>query len=117
MQIDKPWCFSDDQSITLGERVYNVHAAILMAEKIPAKKLALDDFNIEYKAPCADNFRDFVAHIKLVNDADLSYPILLNENGALIDGKHRLAKAILEGKKTISAKRFLKDPPSCWRWK
>jgi len=40
----------------------------------------------------------------------------LNENGAIIDGKHRLAKAILEGQKTILAKRFVKEPASIWRY-
>jgi len=117
MIIDKAWSFADDQSITIGERVYNVHASIFMAEKLQVKKLALDDLYIEYPSPCENTFRDFVAHIKLVNDADLSYPILLNENGAIIDGKHRLAKAILEGRKTILAKRFIKDPASCFRYK
>ena len=41
MKIDKPWSFTDDQSITIGERVYNVHASILMAEKLQVKKLAM----------------------------------------------------------------------------
>lgn len=116
MIIEKPWSFDDDQTITIGERKYNVHAAIFMAEKLPVKKLALDEMYIEYRAPCKDSFRDFIAHIKLVNDADLSYPIILNENGALIDGKHRLAKAILEGRKTILSKRFVKEPASIWRY-
>lgn len=116
MIVEKPWVFDDDQTITIGERKYNVHAAIFMADKLPVKKLALDEMYIEYCAPCKDNFRDFIAHIKLVNDADLSYPIILNENGALIDGKHRLAKAILEGRKTILAKRFVKEPASIWRY-
>jgi len=113
--IDKPWSFNDDQSITIGERVYNVHASILMAEKLQVKKLALDDLYIEYPSPCYNTFRDFVAHIKLVNDADLSYPILLNENGAIIDGKHRyrgkgkLAKriAIVYGKQGLTSKASL----------
>jgi len=116
MIVDKPWVFEDEQTITIGERVYNVHAAIFMADKLPTKELELDDIYMQYPAPCRDNFRDFIAHIKLVNDADLSYPIVLNENGALIDGKHRLAKAILEGRKTILAKRFVREPQSIWRY-
>ncbi|RJQ36696.1 hypothetical protein C4552_02265 [Candidatus Parcubacteria bacterium] len=47
------------------------------------------------------------AHQKRVDDTDLQYPILLRRfNGRLvvIDGVHRLAKAYLQGAKTIKAK-------------
>lgn len=114
MKIDKPWNFDDNQTITIQSRQYNVYAAILLAESLPVKSLLIEDLYISYNAPCEDNFRDFIAHIKLVNDADLKYPILLNENGSVLDGKHRLAKAILLGKKTIKARRFIKDPDSSW---
>lgn len=115
MKIEKPWQFKDDQTVTRLGKVYNVHAACLLAEDLPVKQLSLEDLSIHYYAPCTDTFRSFVEHIKLVNDADLSYPILLNQDGAIIDGMHRLAKAILTGKKTIKARRFIKDPPSCWK--
>ncbi len=115
MKIEKPWLFNEDQTCTRAGRQYNVHAACLLAQDLPVKKLVIDDMNIHYVSPCHDTFRSFVEHIKLVNDADLSYPIILNQDGAIIDGMHRLAKAILLGKKTIKAKRFIKDPPSCYR--
>ena len=117
MKIDKPWDFNDAQEITYDGKVYNVHAAVTASLKLPVKKLLIEDLYIGYPSLCYDNFRDFIAHIKLVNDADLQYPILLNENGAIIDGKHRLAKAILLGHKTIKAKRFPKDLQLFWRWK
>ena len=71
---------------------------------------------IAYPSPCNETLRSFLGHVKLVNDADLSYPILLNEDGGIIDGKHRLAKAILDGHKTIKARRFEKDPAACFTW-
>jgi hypothetical protein len=41
-----------------------------------------------------------------INDADLSKPIILNADGSLMDGGHRLCKALLEGRQTILAVRF-----------
>ncbi len=116
MKIDKPWEF-DDQSITIGDKIYNIYAAIQLAESLPVINLTIADMYIGYPSPCYDNFRSFISHIKCVNDADLKYPILLNENNVIMDGKHRLAKAILLGRKTIKAKRFIKDPASCYSWK
>jgi hypothetical protein len=55
------------------------------------------------------DIQDFVDTVKRVQEADLSYPILLYR-GFVMDGKHRLAKALLEGKKTIKVK-YLTELP------
>jgi disulfide oxidoreductase YuzD len=71
---------------------------------------------ISYSSPCEANLRSFIEHVKLVNDANLEFPIILNEDGFVIDGRHRLSKAIIEGKKTIKSKRFISDPEACFEW-
>ena len=48
--------------------------------------------------------------MKLVAEASLSYPIILSADGRVMDGMHRLAKALLEGRECINAVRFSKDP-------
>jgi hypothetical protein len=35
--------------------------------------------------------------------ADLSYPIIMTKSGDVLDGAHRIAKAYLEGERTIAA--------------
>ncbi len=52
-----------------------------------------------------------IEHIRLINEADLSYPIILAANGEVMDGRHRIAKAALEGRTTIGAVQFETDPP------
>jgi hypothetical protein len=42
-----------------------------------------------------------VTHMKAVNDADLEKPIILDEDGELMDGRHRMMKAMLTGAETI----------------
>ncbi len=38
--------------------------------------------------------RSMVEHFKLVNETDLQYPIILSEKGRVMDGMHRVAKAL-----------------------
>lgn len=45
-------------------------------------------------------------HCLKVNKADLSKPIVLDWNGAIADGRHRIIRAIVEGKRTIKAVRM-----------
>lgn len=56
----------------------------------------------------------FLRHAKRVKDADLKYPILISPDGCIIDGVHRLCKAILEEKDTIKVIYIPKMPePDC----
>jgi len=57
--------------------------------------------------------KDMVSHMIAVNDADLSYPIILDECGILMDGRHRVMKALMLGKKHIKAVRFGNNPSPC----
>lgn len=54
--------------------------------------------------------RALAAHMALVQHADLAYPILLCADGRLMDGMHRLVKALLEKRKYVEAIRFLVTP-------
>jgi hypothetical protein len=49
-------------------------------------------------------------HYKKIEQADLSYPIILNEAGGLMDGTHRLVKAWILGHESIRAVKFEKTP-------
>ena len=54
--------------------------------------------------------RQFVAHARRIDEADLDQPILLSAEGKMLDGFHRLAKALKEGRTHLPAKRFPADP-------
>jgi len=57
---------------------------------------------------CPDLF-DFIIHYKLVERANLKYPIIVNKKWSVIDWRHRMAKAIIEWKKSIKAIMILED--------
>ena len=50
--------------------------------------------------------RRVVDHVRLIEEVDLSYPIILGFDGRVMDGMHRIAKALLQGRATISAVQF-----------
>lgn len=52
-------------------------------------------------------------HVKKCMDADLQYPILLDWQGAIADGRHRVLRALAEGRSTIKAKRMTSRPAPC----
>jgi hypothetical protein len=45
-----------------------------------------------------------------VQEAELRYPIIRAANGAVMDGMHRVTKALIEGRDTIEAVQFDTDP-------
>jgi hypothetical protein len=59
--------------------------------------------------------RRVVDHLRLIEDVDLSYPIILGVDGRVMDGMHRIAKALLEGRSTISAVQFEVHPDPDYR--
>jgi hypothetical protein len=52
------------------------------------------------------------SHVRRVMSADLSFPIILHGDGIVVDGMHRICKALFNGQKTIKAVRLdnLPDP-------
>ena len=54
--------------------------------------------------------QDILEHMQLTQQADLTYPIILCSQGRLMDGMHRVGKAKVLGKDTISAVQFEIDP-------
>jgi hypothetical protein len=58
--------------------------------------------------------REVAEHARRIDAADLTYPVILSADGALMDGGHRIAKAYLLGQLTIPARRFVTDPEPDW---
>ncbi len=50
--------------------------------------------------------RRVVEHFRLTQQVDPSIPIILGPDGRVMDGMHRIARAILEQRDTIAAVRF-----------
>lgn len=99
-----------------GLLAWDVHRLVALAADLPTTTVAvasireLDEvywFDAEVQRPTC---RKVVEHLRLIREADFAHPILLGEDGRVMDGMHRVAKALLEGRTTLEAKRFPRDP-------
>ena len=56
--------------------------------------------------------RNVVGHLRLVQEVDPQHPIILGPDNRVMDGMHRIARALLEGQTKIAAVRLrsLPDP-------
>ena len=54
--------------------------------------------------------RGVVEHARLMQDCDFSHPVILSCDGRVMDGMHRICKALLLGHPDIEAVRFAADP-------
>lgn len=54
--------------------------------------------------------RSIVEHCVLIEAADLSYPIILDARGRVMDGMHRVCKALLHHMESLPAVQFDEDP-------
>jgi len=54
--------------------------------------------------------RRIAEHALLINQTSLEHPIVLDPNGRVMDGMHRVCKAVIRGVKTIKAVKLLTMP-------
>ena len=54
-------------------------------------------------------------HFRRVAEADLSYPVILGPGNRVMDGMHRVARALPESRTTIRARRFRELPEPGYR--
>jgi len=57
-----------------------------------------------------DSLKGFIFQCKRVNNCSLEHPIIVDDEGIIADGYHRVCKAILNGDETIKAIRMLEMP-------
>lgn len=99
-----------------GLRAWDVDRLIDLSRNLPRLSVPLSEigeidepywFSHEGAAPTC---RAVLEHARLIDEADLAFPIILSSDGRVMDGMHRVAKAVLKGWSHIEAVRFVDDP-------
>jgi hypothetical protein len=87
-------------------------SASFAAEEIPVASISEIDSIYWFHDGEEPTVRKVADHARLIQDVDASYPIILGPDGRVMDGMHRVARALLKGEATITAVRFqvLPDP-------
>ncbi len=87
------------------------YAAELPEEQVPLTYIReIDEAYWQGDQGTAPTCREIAEHAGLMIEADLNFPIILSADGRVMDGMHRVCKALIEGHTTILAKRLITDP-------
>lgn len=108
----KPFIPVSEQVSRLGRNEWSVARLHSLSKDLPVMEIPLDHLNV-FNTYEKLTLREMVMHMKAVNDADLDYPVILDEDGDIMDGRHRIMKALLLGLPTIKAVRFDENPSPC----
>jgi hypothetical protein len=99
-----------------GLDAWDIHRLVALTAEFPVKEIDLSEiwevdsvywFNDGDELPTV---RNVVEHMRLVGQVDLSYPITLGANGCVMDGMHRVVRALLDGHRTIKAVAIRRRP-------
>lgn len=98
-----------------GNDAWDVDRLIVLAEGLPEFDLAVDsirelDTDHWFSLGPEPTVRRIIEHVRLIGGVDPAYPIILGADGRVMDGMHRVARAVLEGRPTVRAVRFTVDP-------
>lgn len=97
-----------------GVLAWDIHRLIALTDGIAPQSIPLADISELDENFWFDNVgtpptcRNVIGHLHLIEAAQLSYPIILSSNGRVMDGMHRVAKALILGQSHIMAIRL--DP-------
>lgn len=104
-----------------GFDAWDVGRLINLSRRLPVLAVAVDsvrEVDTAYwfdGSTAAPTVRAIVEHARLIRDADLSFPVILGPDGRVMDGMHRIARAMLEGRTEVSAIRFPALPEPDYR--
>jgi hypothetical protein len=97
-----------------GLMAWDVDRLVMLTKGFPRIQVPLslireldEPFWSDFDSP---TWRAIVDHVRLIEAADLHFPIILSADGHVMDGMHRVAKAVLLGRPTIETVQFAVDP-------
>ncbi|MDQ3432263.1 MAG: hypothetical protein M3467_08590 [Actinomycetota bacterium] len=104
-----------------GFDAWDVERLIALSQALPIERVAVDaiaEVDSVYWFDDTDEMptvRKVVEHARLMSEVDVSLPIIQGPDGRVMDGMHRIARAILEGRPEIAAVRFAALPEPDYR--
>ncbi len=83
------------------KKKYAVAELIECSKQYPVQYCPIEAIRTDYDSVDDGSYLDFVQHAKRVMEADTTFPILLARDGYILDGRHRLAKMMIDGVKQV----------------
>lgn len=105
------WTYNHNKGVYWsGDRGWNVTTLFEEARKLPVQTMPVSAIDTSTKMWKIATHTDIIRHVIATMNADLNYPIILSEDGEIMDGWHRITKAIVKGIPTIQFVRFKENP-------
>ena len=98
---------------TVGSNSWTVSRLIALSKDLPVFDMPICGLDLTGTNVAVADIVSLAEHAKRVQDADLSYPIILDYRGRLMDGYHRIAKALILCRTTIRTVRFTEYVAPC----
>ena len=102
-----------------GRDAWDVDRLIALSRNFVVRDVLLVEFSEVdsnyWSFDATTTVRDLLEHVQLINEVDASYPIILRSNGCIMDGMHRVVRAVMKGDRTIRAVQFTTDPEPDFR--
>lgn len=106
----------DKQTYSDGRSVWNVAELWKAVEGMPVHHMPVELFVGQLQGTCWTQGDEHVTpnwvlrHTRRIIGADLGFPIIIDSEGIILDGIHRLCKAVIEGRATIAVQRLVPLP-------
>ncbi len=103
-----------------GLDAWDVDNLIDASSDLPVVDVSIDsitdvDTDFWFKFGPTPTVRRIIDHVRLIQEVDVSHPIILGSDGRVMDGMHRIARAILDGHSTVRAVQFVDEPDPDYR--
>lgn len=98
------------QRVCYDDTYYAITDLIDAAKELPVIEVPTVALSLHYRAPCSDTLLSFAKEMLRVQAADLSFPIIMSDENRILDGRHRLIKAMITNTEYIKIVRLLDLP-------
>ncbi len=103
-----------------GFDAWDVDRLIELAEHLPVEEIDVESIEEVDSIYWFDDVqrptvRAVIAHARLIDNVDMTNPIILGPDGRVVDGMHRIARALRDGLTRLDARRLPTMPPPDYR--
>jgi len=94
------------------ESIWDTEKLWKRAKRLKVRSIPIGDIIDQLDEPVwgEPTVNEVLDHMRRIHNADLKYPIILSEEGYVMNGYHRLAKAKINRKRKVKVVRFRKNP-------
>jgi hypothetical protein len=96
---------------------WDVDTLIVRSAELPVEQVAvasIPELDTNYWSDgtgTSRTVRQIVEHARLILAVDVGHPVIISSEGRVMDGMHRIARAVLEGRTHVPGRRFAEWVP------